>query len=182
MPTPPKTIKRRIVYVDHSVQKWLLIALVMLEIILIAGALWLLYLQLISAVEANLYRAHATVRPDIYPLIKVAIIGLSGLLAINLIVLWLVDCLWARHLATILRPFTELVRRVEALDFSPDEISAKPHKVVELAHAWRETERQRLRDLRAAINQLDTAGQTGLLADKERTRILLETIHDLLPD
>ncbi len=179
MPTPPKIIKRRIVYVDHSVQRWLLIALVSLEIILVGGALWLLYLQLINAVEANLYRAHAVGKPDIYPLIKMALIGLSGLLAINLFVLWIVDRLWARHLASILRPLTELITRVEALDFSPDELSAKPHKVVELAHTWRETERQRLLALRAAINQLDVSGPTGGSADKNRA--ILETIRKLLP-
>lgn len=180
MTTQQKIVKRRIVYVDHSVQRWLLIALVALEIILVAGALWLLYLQLVSTVEANLYRAHAAGRPNIYPLIKVALIGLGGLLVVNLLVLWIMDRLWARHLASILRPFTGLITRVEALDFSPDEIS-KPHKVVELAHAWREAERQRLRDLRSAINQLDTVGQTGSAADKERRRVLLETIRKLLP-
>ena len=179
MPTPPKIIKRRIVYVDHSVQKWLLIALVSLEIILVASALWLLYLQLINTVEANLYRAHAVGKPDIYPLIKMAIIGLSCLLAINLFVLWIVDLVWGRHLTSILRPLTELVTRVEALDFSPDELSAKPHKVVELAHTWRETERQRLLALRAAINQLGVPGQTDGSADKDRA--ILETIRKLLP-
>lgn len=180
-PTQQKIIKRRIVYVDHSVQRWLLIALVTLEIVLVSGALWLLYLQLVSTVEANLYRAHAASRPNIYPLIKVALVGLGGLLAINLLVLWIMDRLWARHLAAILRPFTGLLTRVEALDFSPDAISSNPHKVVELAHAWREAERQRLRDLRAAINQLDAIGQTDSPADRERRRVLLETIRDLLP-
>ena len=47
--SPP--IRRRTIYVDGAVQKWLLIALVTFEVILISVALWLFYLQLQSMVE-----------------------------------------------------------------------------------------------------------------------------------
>ena len=181
MTTQPKMIKRRQVYVDHSVQKWLMIALVTLEVVLVSGALWLLYTQLIHTVEANLFRAHAVAKPDIYPLIKLAIIGLSGLLIINLLVLWIVDRLWARHLSSILQPFSSLVAKVEALDFSPDESPTKLHNVVELAHTWRHTERQRLQALRVAINELPTNSPTLSPAEKKQVRHTLETIRQLLP-
>lgn len=181
MPAQPDMIKRRTIYVDDSVQKWLLVALVTLEIMLITSALWLLYLQLISTVEANLYRAHAVGKPDIYPLLKAALIGLGGLLAINIIVLWIADRLWARHLASILQPFMALVNKVETLDFSAGSLPAKPHEVVNLARSWRDTERQRLLNLRAAINQLEAPGETSSDEQKERLRAALETIRQFLP-
>lgn len=180
-PAQPNLIKRRTIYVDESVQKWLLIALVTLEIMLISGALWLLYLQLISTVEANLYRAHAVGKPDIYPLLKVALIGVGGLFAINLIALWIADRLWARHLASILQPFIALVKKVEVLDFSSEPPASKPHEVVDLARTWYATERQRLLNLHAAINQLEPLGNTISSADKERMRNALETTLKLLP-
>lgn len=180
MSAQPNLIKRRTIYVDDSVQRWLLVALVTLEIMLVTGALWFLYLQLISTVEANLYRAHSVGKPDIYPLLKVALIGLGVLLAINIAVLWIADRLWARHLASILQPFMALMNKVEALDFSADTPPAKPHEAVNLARAWRDTERQRLLNLRAAINQLEAPGGASSDAQKERLRASLETIRQLL--
>ena len=181
MPIQPNLVKRRIIYIDHTVQKWLLVALVALEILLVTGALWLLYLQLISTVEANLYRAHAVAKPDIYPLLRAVLIGLGGLLIINIAALWAVDRLWARRLESILQPFTELMRKTEALDFSADAPEINPHKVLELAQAWRATERQRLLNLRAAIKQLNASGEPSSAAEVEHVRTTLETIRKLLP-
>lgn len=179
--TQPDLTKRHIRYIDVSVQKWLLIALVALEILLVTGALWVLYLQLIGTVEANLYRAHSVGKPDIYPLLQTALIGLGSFLIINLIALWIADRLWARRLKLILQPFMELMHKAEKLDFSADAQESKPHKVVELAHIWRTTERQRLINLRTAINQLNTSGGALSPAGKEHMRATLETILKLLP-
>lgn len=183
MNTPAKQnwIKRRIIYVDASVQKWLLVALVILEIMLISGALWLLYVQMITTIEANLYRAHSVGKPNIYPLLKVALIGLGGLLAINMVVLWIADRLWARHLASIFKPLMAMVNKVEMLDFSADAPATKSHEAVNLAHTWRNTERQRLLNLRAAINQLEMPSETPSTAQHEHMRTTLEAICKLLP-
>ena len=183
MSTPAKQnlIKRRIIYVDASVQKWLLVALVLLEIILISGALWLLYVQMINTIEANLYRAHAVAKPDFYSLMRVALIGLGGLLVINVFVLWLADRLWARQLASIIKPLMAMVSKVEMLDFSADVPVTRQHEVVNLAHAWRNTERQRLLNLRTAINQLDVLTETLTAAQQGQMRATLEAIRKLLP-
>ena len=180
-PAKQNLIKRRIIYVDALVQKWLLIALVMLEILLISGALCLLYMQLINTIEANLYRAHAAGKPDIYPLLKFALLGMGGLLAINVFVLWMADRLWARHLASIFKPLMAMVNKVERLDFSADAPVLQSHESVNLAHAWRNTERQRLNNLRAAINQLDVPGETLTAAQRGQMRAALEAICKLLP-
>ena len=174
-------IKRRIIYIDDAVQKLLLIGLVFLEIILVTGALWLLYLQLINTVEANLYRAHSVGNPDVYPLLKAALTGLSGLFVINIIALWIANYLWTRRLVAILRPFMALVNKVEALDFSADPPPSKPHEVVQLARAWHDAERQRLLNLRAVIRQLSVPGGTPSAAQKAHLRATLESIRQLLP-
>lgn len=179
--TQPGLTKRRIKYVDDAVQKGLLITLVALEILLVSVTLWILYLQLIGTVEANLYRAHSAGKPDINPLLQTALIGLGGFLVINIIVLWVADRLWARRLKSILQPFTELMLKTEKLDFSSDTHQFKPHKLVEVAQIWRSAERQRLINLRKAIHQLSESGETPSQTDKERTRATLETILKLLP-
>ena len=148
--------KRRIIYIDDNIQKRLLIALVTLEVLLIASTLWILYIQMSEIVEANLYRIHIIQNQSIYPLLlKTILIGLIGLIAVNALMLWVVSWIWARHVDSILNPFRKLVSKVEALDFREDEPISIPHKVVELALAWRHFNRQNMLKLRQEISQLD---------------------------
>ncbi|MGC2165854.1 MAG: hypothetical protein WA632_07560, partial [Gallionella sp.] len=82
-------VKRRIIYVDGKVQKGLLLTLIILEAALIAGTLWMLYQQMSEIVNANLYRVHFIEQANIYPLLlKTVLIGVLGLIAINVILLW----------------------------------------------------------------------------------------------
>ena len=148
--------KRRIIYIDDNIQKRLLIALVALEVLLIAGTLWILYIQMSEIVEANLYRIHIIQNQNIYPLLlKTIMMGLIGLIAVNALMLWVVSSIWTRHLDSILNQFRKLVSKVEALDFREDEPISIPHKVVELALAWRFFNRQNMLKLRQEISLLD---------------------------
>lgn len=181
-PTTQTATRRHIVYVDDRLQKWLLIALVTFEVLLIAGALWMLYLQLDSLLEANLYRVHYSGDPHIYPLLlKNALIGIGGLIGINLVLLLIADRMWSRHVNSILQPLNELLAKVEALDFSDEVSTAASHKVVELARSWRNSERQRLRKLRAQIAELDLPGGPPSPEAQARARAALENILKLLP-
>ena len=178
----PNLVKRRIIYVDDKVQKGLLIALVMLEVLLIAGALWMMYLQMCEVVDANLYRVHFSATPNIYPLLlKTALIGVLGLIAINVLVLWIAGWMWARHVDSILKPFRELIGKDEALDFSEDAPMVNPHKVVELALAWRHSRRQDLHRLREKISSLEDVGGLSDAESRARARAMLERIRELLP-
>lgn len=178
----PASVRRRTVYVDGTIQKWLLIALVTFEIALVSGALWLLYVQLNNMVEANLYRIHFSGEANIDPaLLRNMLLGLGGLVAINIAVLLVVDWFWTRHINSILQPLIKLLNKVEVLDFSEDEPVEKSHKVVEFAHVWRNNERQRLFKLRAEIAKLDVSADTSSPQAKERKQATLESILKLLP-
>ena len=182
----PISVRRRIIYVDGSVQKWLLVALVTFEAVLVSLALWLLYRELNALLEANLYRIHFSESPEIDPLlIRNALYGLGGLIVINVAVLLIVDWFWSRHVKSILRPFTQLLNKVEALDFSEDMPEQTSHKVIELAHSWRNHERQRLFQLRTEIAKLKStdeknSAQEVLPHEVESTRHTLQNIVKLL--
>ncbi len=175
-------VKRRIVYVDDKVQKGLLIALVTIEVLLIAATLWVLYWQMGKVVDANLYRVHFSSWPDIYPLLlKTGLIGVGALVAVNVIVLWIAARVWVRHVDSIVRPFSELVAKVEALDFSDDQAQDALHEVVDLALKWRHSKRQIFRKLRAEIAKLDELGDLSDIEEQRRARATLESIRDQLP-
>lgn len=180
--TQPAAIRRRTIYVDRAIQKWLLIALVTFEIVLVSAALWLLYLQLNAMVEDNLYRIHFSGEANIDPaLLRNMLLGLGGLVAINIAVLLMVDWFWTRHINSILQPLIKLLNKVEVLNFSEDEPVEKSHKVVEFAHVWRNNERQRLFKLRTEIAKLDVSGDASAAQAKERKQAALENILKLLP-
>ncbi|MFZ2541327.1 MAG: hypothetical protein WAW75_06070 [Gallionella sp.] len=177
-----KSVKRRIVYVDDKVQKGLLIALVTLEVLLIAATLWMLYVQLGAVVDAKLYRVHFIETPNIYPLLlKTALIGVVGLIAVNALMLWVAGWVWARHVDSILQPFRELIGKVESLDFSVDESVNIPHNVVSLALTWRDTKRQNLLRLRQEIARLDEFSELPDVETRRRASEILKTIRGLLP-
>ncbi len=176
------SIKRRIVYVDDKVQKGLLLALLALEILLIIGTLWVLYLQLGKVVDDNLYRVHVSNKPLIYPLLlKTPLVGLSGMVVINILMLWVASRVWIRHVSSIVKPFMELMSKVEAMDFSEDAAVHAPHKVVGLALAWRHTKRQRLLRLRREIAKLDELGDLSGAEAQRCARASLEEIRKLIP-
>ncbi len=177
----PDFVKRRIFYVDEAVQKWLIVALVTIEILLLSGALWVLYLQLSGALDANLYRAHFAGKPRIYPPLETALISLAGLAAVNIVALWIADWVWVRHINSILQPLTELTGKIEALDFSEDAPAATGHEVIALTRAWRKTERQRLLCLRAEIARLEVHGDRSFPEADDRARTALEAIISQLP-
>ena len=176
-------VKRRIVYVDEKIQKGLLVALIALEVLLVAGTLLVLYVQMGEVVDANLYRVHLSGEPDIYPLLlKTGLIGIAALVAVNVIVLWIATWVWVRHVDSIVRPFRELVAKVEALDFSEDQAHEVLHEVVDLALAWRHSKRGILRKLRAEIARLDEIGDLSDAEARQRARATLESIRDQLPN
>lgn len=174
----PNFSKRRIIYVDDYIQKGLLVALVTLEALLIVGTLWILYLQMSEVVDANLYRIHFSQKPNIYPLLlKTIMIGLIGLIAVNVLMLWLISWIWSRHVDSILNPFRKLISKVEALDFREDEPISIPHKVVELALTWRHSKRQHMLKLRQEISSLDELDDSPEALILKQSR--LETIKKL---
>lgn len=181
--TQSNTVKRRIVYVDEKIQKGLLVALVTLEVLLVACTLWVLYVQMGEVVDANLYRVHFSSQPNIYPLLfKTGLIGIGALVAVNVIVLWIATWVWARHVDSIVKPFRELVAKVEALDFSEDEAQEVLHEVVDLALAWRHSKRRILHKLRAEIAKLDELGDLSDVEAQRRARATLESIREQLPN
>lgn len=181
--THSNIIKRRIYYVDESVQKGLLTSLLTIEAFLIIGTLVMLYMQMGNVVEDSLYRVHLSDnRADIYmQLLKIALNGMISMVAINLLILWIASWVWGRHVKSIIKPFRELLGKVEALDFSEDTVVHIPHKVVDLALTWRYTKRQRLLKLRAEIAKLDELGDLSSAGARRHARASLEAIRELLP-
>jgi len=172
---------RRIRYIDKTFQKWLILWLVLLEIELMAGLSWLLYLQLNRIIEDNLYRVHlANATPLLSQLLHTALPLLGMFLFVNALVLLFVYMFWRHYLNVMMRQFVILIGKTRRLDFSPDSVQTlRRHKLLRLTETQRAQERQRLLAIREQVSKLEV--QVSASGNPQDIRDALHRLENLLP-
>lgn len=176
--------QRRIRYIDETLQKWLLVGLVVLEAGLVGGLAWLMRRQLNQTIEENLYRVHLAEAGSLLEQLLHQALPLLGIfLLANALALVLVHFVWRRYLNAMLRLFMALVGKTRRLDFSLD-----PHRtryrygLLTLTETQRAKERHRLAAIREQMGQLEA--ELSAAADPrtvQRIRQALDGLEPLLP-
>mgnify|MGYP000179711762 CR=1 FL=1 len=173
---------RRIRYIDESIQLWLLVALVTMEIVLVVSSLTILHFRLDAVIEDSLYRVHLAAQPPMLQLLVTATLHVLGwTLLWNIVALVAADHIWVRHIRAITIPFQALVTRMAALEFDQEDGMSDQHRVSILAKAWFFSEKWRLDDLRNTLHELDAASDMTLAGDRERSLELLRHMRQQLP-
>ena len=171
--------ERKTYYVDIVLQKWLLVALVIMETVLVSVAVWLLHWRLNLIIEENLYSAHiVSVASMLEQLRNEALMVLALFVSVNAIALLIADVVWYRYVFSVLRGFMTLVGKTSRLDFSGD-LDNSHHELHTLAATWRAQERDRLGAIREHLAQLDSD-----LAGENRSQSAsktLDALKELLP-
>lgn len=174
--------KRKIHYIDAAVQNRLLFSFVLLEVLLIAAGMIVLYLDLKEVADENLFRIHLSANEPLSAvLFREAIQALAVLVALNVAALCLAQWLWSRYLDSILCPFSGLLSRTGDLDFTRDETCEQRHIVLAHAVAWREIERARCQGIRAELSKLDENADYSSTNTLEHTREILKNLKAFLP-
>lgn len=174
-PQPGQPHLRKIHYIDHILQKWLLIALVCLESIVVCIAGVILYIRLNTLVDESLYRVHFGDQPSMFSvLIKESMWVLAGLVAVNLLALLVADRIWSRYVRSIVLALRGLLLSSRDLDFRVDSEVPQRHKVVTLALDWRRAQRVRHLALRDSIGAVASAAARTSTSDDEFRACLLE--------
>lgn len=174
----PVYYRRKIHYVDESIQKWLLMALVVLETALAATLVWFAHWRLHEVIEQNLYRVHVVATPLLIQLLQEASLVLGAFLVVNVLALLAAQGIWGRYVNSVRRDFTALIGKTARLDFSPDLRVAHRHEVLDLAGSWRARERTRLAAIRQHIAQLEAEISAG--GDPASLRAALNRLNELL--
>ncbi len=172
--------RRKIHYVDETLQKFLLIGLVLLEAGLAAGLSWMMFRRLNQIIENHLYRVHlADTGPILAQLMHEAIILLGIFSVVNLVALLVVDVLWRRYVYGILRLFKLLMGKTYQLDFTDDPEISDRHQVLDLAETQRDQDRIRLTEIRDQLFRLETE----MLAanDTQGVHEVMKALDELLP-
>jgi len=175
----PRHYRRKIRYIDDSLQKFLLVGLVVLEAALAAGLTWVMFRHLTGIIDDNLYRVHlADAAPLLSQLRHEALILLGLFCAGNVAALVLVDFIWRRHAYSILRLFMHLVAKTRALDFTADPETGDWHQLLSLAQAQRDLDRSRLGLIREQMSRLEAAGAAN---DAQAMHDIFNSLDELLP-
>jgi hypothetical protein len=171
--------RRHIHYVDHTLQKWLLQALIVMEGVLVSLAIWALYKALGTIIDHEMYRIHYSANTEVLPLlIKEGSVVLGWMLLVNLLALFTADRIWAFFVQDILKKLTRLMQASRDFDFTSQDAIRSNHTVLEQASAWREVEAQRLKKDRAIILSLPSA----LPASAEARTELAAVLEQLQPE
>lgn len=154
--------RRRRHYVDRAVQRPLLLAMILIEIVLVAAFVWLMHWRLVGFIDNNMYRMHATETGlTLMRLDREGSPVLFLFLVANLLVLAIAFRLWSARQDLIVNDLRALIAKTGSLDFSPDPESKHRHKALALALAWRGTERRRFAAIRDQVARLEVAVITG---------------------
>lgn len=152
----PRGDRRSIRYIDVQLQRWLMLALVLLELLILVVGVGYLYFGFNAILEARLYSIHLPegggVQPEILLIIKVV----GAMFLVNIVALVIADQLWRRQVNGVLMGFRESSRRIGGLDFR-DTGSAGHHELTILTQQWREQERAHWLRLEAEIVSLDSS-------------------------
>lgn len=170
--TPPFLRNRRgLLVVDHTLQQFLLAALVLMESALVACAIWFLYLKLGKIIDENLYRVHFGSHVNVLALlVSEGTPVLAAMLGVNFLALLAADRIWAWYVYGILGELDRRMAAARRLDFSEPAGGPFQHAVLEQAAAWRVHEAAWLAARRARIDALpaqlpaDAPGRAALAA------------------
>lgn len=150
--------RRRIIYVDHVLQKWLLVAMVVLETLLTAAAIYGLYLVLSDIIDDNLYRVHLADADSMLQRLLfegALILGATGV--VNLSAIIAADRIWAWYVRTILRGLDAIMYAAHKLDFRAQSEVRRTHAVLDHALRWQRAQSLRLKRIRHAARNLPAA-------------------------
>lgn len=164
---------RHIHYLDHSIQKWLLIALITMEVMIVVIAMWALHGYLNDVIEQEMYHIHFSGHQSVFShLFNEGIKILGVVLLVNLAAVVLVDRIWAYWVNGILDSLMTLMDASVKLDFTKKNHIPCNHTVLVHAVTWRNAELVRIEGLRQDIHRLPFELPTAAKEHEEITACL----------
>jgi hypothetical protein len=155
MSTSSSQDRRQIHYVDHFLQKWLLVALVMLECTLTGLAIWGLYWVLGDIIDESMYRIHFSEQDNMlrdFAIKGAQILAATGV--VNLAALIIADRIWNLYVRSIVRGLDRITQAAQRLDLMPQHGVKRTHAVLDRTLRWQRGEALRLRRIRHALRHL----------------------------
>lgn len=154
MNSPLPQERRRIHYIDHVLQKWMLVALIVLETVLTGAAIWGLYRVLGGIIDDNMYRIHLSADDTLHRFLIEGAKILAATGVVNLAALIIADRIWAAYVQRIVRALDIVMHAAQRLDLRPQAGVRRAHAVLDQTLRWQRAESLRLQRIRHAVRAL----------------------------
>ena len=173
--------RRRRHYIDAKIQGHLIWSLIVLEVLLFAVGMVVIYLDMQSMLDDRLYRVHDL--PLNRPLLLQGLwTNLPWIIGINILLVLYVDAHWKKKIRPIVLQLQEILCKVKRLDLRHRVVNEEEHDVLASANDWLKTERERYSAILALSNELpgsiDKNDQAGLRQLQRQLTTLQETISN----
>ncbi len=157
--------RRKKIYTDFDIQGKLVVFLILMETLLMAGAIVYLYIDFQSIIENHLYSAHFASKDALFQQFVIAFVHvIIAVVLINLIALWLTHIIWSKHIDTILSTFRQILQNTSKLNLSAAGTNGKArHFVLRFLSSWLTLERNRSFRLRALCSRMDDRADLALI-------------------
>lgn len=169
-------------FIDKQVQGKLLWGLVIIELLLFAIGMLVVYLDMQGTLEENMYRIHQ-VAPGGRPLLfRELLITVPWIIAININLMIVADRIWKRNVQLIVSQLQAVLEKVRKLDLRSYSIASEQHEVLKQAEHWFATERERYHELQTGVAELPDQIVMSEQATINQLRYQLSSLRDILPN
>ena len=173
--------RRRRHFIDAKIQGHLIWSLILLEVVLFAIGMVVIYLDMQSMLDDRLYRVHelSLNRPL---LLQGLWKNLPWIIGINILLILYVDAHWKKRVRPIVMELQDILCKVKRLDLRHRVVNNQEHDVLASASDWLKIERERYSAILALCNELPTSlaknNQAGLLQLQQQLTTLQATISN----
>lgn len=149
--------RRRQYYTDNKVQGYLLAALIIMELVLVIGLLFMLYNGVNQIIEDQLYVIHQKDGEEPWmQVVELFVVMMTGFVLVNLLALYVAHVIWGRYVKQTVVQFSTMLDKLVELDFS--EVTKErlyQHHLIDLMQQWLLSERARNRAISKRIRRLE---------------------------
>ena len=164
---------RHIHHINPDIQNRLIISFVIFELALISLALFYLYMDMNQIIENNMFRSHIQQPLDVKFFAIRLLQSAAILLIINLAIASFIVWRWRSYVYRIVQPLDDIIDAMEQLDFSHGLATEKNHQALLLAEDWLTTEKNRFREIRMQLLDLDINQPQATMEKLQQARQLI---------
>ena len=154
MNQPQQHHRRRQHLIDKKVQGQFLTALVIIEVLIFALGMMMVYQDMQAVMEDNLYRVHQHVQGGRPLLLKQLLLTVPWIIGVNIVLLIIADRIWQRNVQVIVAELQAVLEKVRKLDLRGYHVHGDQHEVLQQAEHWFGVERERYHQLHTGVHQL----------------------------
>lgn len=173
--------QRRKIFIDSRLQGRLILALVLLEIAILAVAVFYLNSRFSGIIEHDLYAIHRNSQTDLLSVFAEQIGWVVfEMVLLNAMMLFIAHYIWSQQVSSVVQAFRNSLYHIRSMQFfEPEPAGKQAHELLSLLNHWYSKEYVRIKSLKNEIRQIDISDEyqnSDLQAVRDRIKRCLHLL------